>query len=141
MLEHFESIVSTDVMTFTEKIENMHNAKEVQKVVEKNTLTLLQWRLKNLIEKHTENNPSLSDSATIRWILSDVDMLELLLNSGYVSDHRCSIFLLFLYIYVYRVHRKQQKLKTCKGSFFNKNFRQIACMQKHDFIATYCSYT
>ena len=48
--------------------------------------TILQWRLKELMKK--QDDEKVIDHKTFQWILSDVEILECILCSGYVENHR-----------------------------------------------------
>ena len=66
------------------------NTETVKEIIKTNQLVIFQWRLQQLIlrKKNKDSDAQLNESPSVSLILTDVDILELLLTSGYVSEHR-----------------------------------------------------
>lgn len=91
MEEYFESVsnFSTKFAIFLEELNQVLNATDVKNVIEKHTLTLLQWRLRDRVRKSKEEDVDVNSfSPNLGWAITDADTLKQMLNSGYVLKHR-----------------------------------------------------
>ncbi|XP_066928752.1 uncharacterized protein [Clytia hemisphaerica] len=76
------------IQTLMEKLRSLKETGEVLACLseKENHHTFLQWRLKELMTKQPDEK--VVDCQTFDWILSDVEILEYLLCSGYVQNNR-----------------------------------------------------
>ena len=82
--EHLDKMVQA----LTKELEKAGDVEHLLKCIsnEDYNLNLLQWRLQHLMTKQTDEN--IADLQIFECLISDVEILELLLCSGYVQDHR-----------------------------------------------------